>query len=275
MSELLKKFFTTGEFASICHVKKQTLFHYDEIGLLKPEIKKENGYRYYSYQQYEVFIVIELLKDLNMPLKEIRKFLSHKTPDEAVQLLQNQILEIEKKIKKLYHKKTIVETKMQNIQQAMKVNIESISLKEIDESVLLISNNILDASDKDYLNVVSDFIGLCNNNELYTGHPIGAMLSKEEMKKNHFDNYSYLYTMMPQQYFGSSTIIKPAGKYVIGYHKGDDDQIGSAYFRIFEFIKQNNLKINGYSYEEFILDEISVNGEDNYVTKIMIQVENT
>ncbi|MCY8196596.1 MerR family DNA-binding transcriptional regulator, partial [Bacillus spizizenii] len=44
MSEDLKKYFTTGEFAKLCHVKKQTLFHYDDIGLFSPEIKNENGY---------------------------------------------------------------------------------------------------------------------------------------------------------------------------------------------------------------------------------------
>lgn len=38
MSEDLRKYFTTGEFSKLCHVKKQTLFHYDEIGLLSPEI---------------------------------------------------------------------------------------------------------------------------------------------------------------------------------------------------------------------------------------------
>lgn len=30
MSEDVRKYFTTGEFAKLCHVKKQTLFHYDE-----------------------------------------------------------------------------------------------------------------------------------------------------------------------------------------------------------------------------------------------------
>ena len=28
-----KNYFTTGEFAKICGVKKQTLFHYDDIGI--------------------------------------------------------------------------------------------------------------------------------------------------------------------------------------------------------------------------------------------------
>ncbi|AEN88454.1 Multidrug-efflux transporter 2 regulator [Priestia megaterium WSH-002] len=40
MSEELEKYFTTGEFANLCRIKKQTLFHYDEIGLLSPQIKK-------------------------------------------------------------------------------------------------------------------------------------------------------------------------------------------------------------------------------------------
>ena len=40
-----KTYFTTGEFAKIFDVKKQTLFHYDSCGIFKPDIIGENGYR--------------------------------------------------------------------------------------------------------------------------------------------------------------------------------------------------------------------------------------
>ena len=43
MNNNLKRYFKTGEFAKLCHIKKQTLFHYDDIGLLSPEIKTEKG----------------------------------------------------------------------------------------------------------------------------------------------------------------------------------------------------------------------------------------
>ena len=49
---------TTGEFAKICNVKKHTLFHYDDIGLLKPDYYDENGYRFYSYSQLNLFYFI-------------------------------------------------------------------------------------------------------------------------------------------------------------------------------------------------------------------------
>ena len=49
---------TTGEFAKICNVKKHTLFHYDDIGLLKPDYYDENGYIFYSYSQLNLFYFI-------------------------------------------------------------------------------------------------------------------------------------------------------------------------------------------------------------------------
>lgn len=50
---------TTGEFAKICNVKKHTLFHYDDIGLLKPDYYDENGYRFYSYSQLNLFYIYD------------------------------------------------------------------------------------------------------------------------------------------------------------------------------------------------------------------------
>ena len=48
MSEHIQSVFTTGEFAKLCNTTKETLFHYDKIGILKPKFIKRNGYRYYS-----------------------------------------------------------------------------------------------------------------------------------------------------------------------------------------------------------------------------------
>lgn len=47
------EYMTTGEFASAMGVSKDTLFHYDDIGLFCPEKVSENGYRYYSRHQLE------------------------------------------------------------------------------------------------------------------------------------------------------------------------------------------------------------------------------
>lgn len=82
-----KGYLTTGEFAKLCGVKKQTLFHYDQIGILKPELSGENGYKYYSYLQLETFSEISMLKELEMPLAEIKQYLNSRSPDSFLSLL--------------------------------------------------------------------------------------------------------------------------------------------------------------------------------------------
>ena len=43
-----RMYMTTGELARIMGITKETLFHYDEIGLFRPAVVKTNGYRYYE-----------------------------------------------------------------------------------------------------------------------------------------------------------------------------------------------------------------------------------
>lgn len=75
------QYLTTGELAKLMHVTKNTLFHYDKIGLFSPEIVLDNEYRYYSIHQIEVLEAIIMLKELGMSLKEIQAFLSDRTPE--------------------------------------------------------------------------------------------------------------------------------------------------------------------------------------------------
>ena len=64
-----------ADFARICGTNKRTLHHYDQIGLFAPALRGENGYRYYSQEQYDVFMVISALKELGMPLLDIKAYL--------------------------------------------------------------------------------------------------------------------------------------------------------------------------------------------------------
>ena len=82
MNRHAQTYFTTGEFAARCGVTKHTLFHYDQLGIFSPVLKEENGYRFYSYAQIEVFHVISTLKELDIPLKEIKAYLDRRSPEE-------------------------------------------------------------------------------------------------------------------------------------------------------------------------------------------------
>ena len=52
MSQNNHRLFTIGQFASLHQINKKTLMWYDETGLFRPAVVKENGYRYYTSVSY-------------------------------------------------------------------------------------------------------------------------------------------------------------------------------------------------------------------------------
>lgn len=61
-----------GLFSKMNRVSAKTLRHYDEIGLLKPAyVDEENGYRYYSSDQFARLSKIITLKQMGLPLRDI------------------------------------------------------------------------------------------------------------------------------------------------------------------------------------------------------------
>ncbi|MEG2638768.1 MAG: Nif3-like dinuclear metal center hexameric protein, partial [Clostridiales bacterium] len=75
-----KILFTAGQFAKLHNINKRTLLYYDEIGLLSPELKGENGYRYYTYHQSQILEMLLTLRELDMSIKDIMKYMEKVAP---------------------------------------------------------------------------------------------------------------------------------------------------------------------------------------------------
>lgn len=274
MNENLNKYFNTGEFAKLCNVKKQTLFHYDDIGIFSPEIKDENGYRYYSYQQFDVFNVISILKEINMPLKEIKIYLDNRTPDGLIGLFEEKIVQVDKEIDDLKRIRSLMETKIALTKKARSIDYSKISIEHLDEDYLILSKSIENVSHKDYLKIISAHMNYCSLNNLNSGYSIGAIIAKENILKGVKDNYSYLYTKLSSPLNIPCIFNKPKGFYCVAFHQGDYREIDSTYRKILSFLSELNLEMGAYSFEDFILDETCVKGYENYVTQISVEILN-
>ena len=78
---------TVTEIAQLAHISVRTLHHYDAIGLLKPTVLTEAGYRLYDDTALERLYLILLFRELEFPLKEIQGIL------DAPDFDRNRILE--------------------------------------------------------------------------------------------------------------------------------------------------------------------------------------
>jgi DNA-binding transcriptional MerR regulator len=72
-----------GQFATLTHLSVKTLRHYHDVGLLEPaRVDAETGYRYYSLDQLPAAQLIRRLRNLKMPIPDVRSVLLAHDPDE-------------------------------------------------------------------------------------------------------------------------------------------------------------------------------------------------
>lgn len=269
----------TGDFARLCGTNKRTLIHYDEIGLFKPAYTDDRGYRYYSESQFDVFFTINCLSKLGMPLKEIGAFLNHRNPQALKKLLLEQREEVLKEEERIRKTRQVIETKLAlvSLQEKLESNQAGSSTEHIfqeytPEEYMILSDPLNTNDHEAIIHTLCSHIGYCNKNNLNAGHPYGAMLDVSELRQGHLDTYAYFFTKVIDRPEDFPFHIKPAGTYAVAYLKGDYYDSEETYRKLFQWIDENGFRTGQYSYKEAIIDELSADSSEEYLTKISVQI---
>ena len=103
------KYMTTGEFARRMGVTKKYLVSYDNIGLF---FTGNCGYQRLPllfHYQMEVFDTIIILKEMGMPLNEIKEFMDHRSPESLMEhFLKKRMKKITEQIKRLKYQQQFI-----------------------------------------------------------------------------------------------------------------------------------------------------------------------
>lgn len=273
MSEHFQNKISTGTFAKLCGVPKKTLLYYDEIGLFQPDHVAENGYRYYSYRQFEVLSVILALREIGMPLKEIKEYIDQRTPKNMIRLFQEEDRKIQNEIKKLKQTRQFLQTRIQLTQKVLQTHTNLIQLEEQDREYFAVT----DISHIQSMDVFSEawrtHIQRCTEKGINVGYPDGTMVCVEDIMKGNYLKYAYIFTKTNRPVQGIQFFEKPKGIYLAAYHKGPYELTGDTYQKMIAYAKEHNIKLNGYSFEEGMLDELVVLSSEDLLTKISIGIE--
>ncbi len=269
MGKNLKDYFTTGEFARLCNVKKQTLFHYDDIGILSPEIVGNNGYRYYSYNQLEIFYTISVLKELEMPLADIKDYLDHRSPKAFLTLLEKQQREVDEKIKELQWLKRFIQTKMELTKEGLSIPIGEILLENRPEEYLIVTEYNGADEDKAIAAAVTEHLNFCHSLDIYSAYAIGGMIPVECIKPGKSYIYSHFYTKVSETELPAVTA-RPAGIFAVCCDNRGYDHIESMCAQLIQYGTDHGFQIGTHIYEDILLDEMSVKGYDNYTLKLSL-----
>lgn len=104
--------YTISEMANIFNVTRQTLIYYDKIGLFRPAVVNEKGYRFYSPTQIPLMRLICMLRDLGVELDEIQRLTSSFDVREMAGKLRDRVSELDSEIAALESERASVQERL-------------------------------------------------------------------------------------------------------------------------------------------------------------------
>lgn len=268
----------TSTFAKLCNTSKRTLIHYDEIGLFKPAYTDERGYRYYSETQCDVFFTITCLKDLGMPLMEIKPYVNGKNPERLTALLLEQKKKVELELLHLKRIEQVINNKLHLVSEGFNIQFDSDGCSaphtEVFPEEYFATTPFLGTNEHEKLfSALCEHIGQINHQLLNIGHPYGAMMKVSDLKSGIFDQYSYFLTKISDTEPNCAVHTKPAGHYAVIYLRGDYYEAEKAFQKLLDYIESHSLIPGDYCYKEAVWDELTVENKEEFITRISIPVK--
>ena len=256
-------------FAEFARTTRDTLLHYDRIGLLSPVVRGHNNYRYYSSSQLAIVNVIRTFQQLGMSLDEIHELSNRRTPELANIVFERQIDEIDKKIEEWVRARKLLLTLKRAINSAANIDEDAISIEFLPAEAIIIGDlNDYSRERTDYDALLSFYHDIAQKHpNIDLNYPVWAMYSHDRLKQRTWKNPERYYLYTPDGYDR-----RPAALYAIGYMRGGYSPHGSLYERIVGYIEENGYEICGDAYEEYPLNEISATDDNNYLIRVMITV---
>lgn len=97
----MKERYTVGEIARMFNISTDAVRYYDSLKILPSKRNAENKYRYYTREDLLCFYYLIMLKNLNLPLDNIRTMLNKSTLEYASSIIAAREKEIDAQIKEL------------------------------------------------------------------------------------------------------------------------------------------------------------------------------
>ena len=144
MKKMTNKTFSTGEFAKLLEVKKDTLLYYDKMDLFKPAGTYDNGYRYYTFEQFDQFMAIQSLRNVEIPIKELKTYFDMPNAPTLQQLAIEQQGKVAREIQKLQDIQYFLERTVTITKEMEEVTVGEVLLKQLPAEPIVYSIEKID-----------------------------------------------------------------------------------------------------------------------------------
>ncbi|MGL5973409.1 MAG: MerR family transcriptional regulator [Oscillospiraceae bacterium] len=270
----MKNFFTIGETAKLHNISKQSLIFYHKKNILIPSyVDNDTGYRYYSIKDMFILDNILLLKNMYVPLSDIKKYLEKRDISLSYNIFNDQKKIIDKKIKNLIEINKKIDDKLSFINSYDYNQDKSPSIEYL-KKIHTISFNV----DYPYSLKAVDILNkklayYMHNKKISFNYNFGVTIDINDLTDKNFLKHKTSFCILRTKIKDEKYKEIMSNLYGVIYHKGSYNKIDTSYNNLISYIEKENHKICGDSVEFCIVDPGLEKNEENYITKIMIPIE--
>lgn len=239
----LKDLLKCGEFADLCGTTKETLRHYNDIGLLEPAHIAKNGYRLYSPAQTVNYLIISTLKSAGFTLDEIRRYFAADDIRKVDTLFQHKYLEQLRRLREIEANIHLLEKFVEGVNDAQlffSQTESTSSLISLDEAFYVQTPLIDDPSNTlDLMKRAASHAHLCKEVGIGLGSELTSSyrltFSESTMTVQELCVITYFKECAPSLNDASCVSKRPAGQYLeVLYPLSDSDTEYGAFAKLDE-----------------------------------------
>ena len=172
-----KKQLSILEFSRLTGIARDNLRFYDRIGLLKPALRGDNGYRYYTRHQLGSAYLISSLRLLGVGLEEIRRYSADRTPDKMLALFAVQEARIQAEIARLREASEIMERYANMAREALCHRESQLMVEERKRERIFLCPPTPAVADTDEAEILAYEYAIGHG--INPGYPLGALIPRE------------------------------------------------------------------------------------------------
>jgi len=264
-------YFSISKFAHLCETSRDTLLYYDKINLLKPFLIESNNYRYYTFAQYDTYLLIDSLKQVGTPLTKIRELLEERTAPHLLSLMNETEKNLETQIQKLTERKKVLTREKEEITNALK-NRDSCQIVQLKECPIITYEYPI-GSDISFSHALLKINHLIKEKELLTNYSPGCygFFSQYQETEKGFVTYAGIYANVLTSSF--HTTIRKKGSYIVLYTYTDFTDEVDIFKKVFAYAKIQKRTLGESYYQETLGCEFTKDGNSLYLSKYMFSVQ--
>jgi DNA-binding transcriptional MerR regulator len=258
---------TVGQFATLTHLSVKTLRHYHDVGLLEPaRVDPETGYRYYDLDQLPAAQLIRRLRNLKMPIAEVRSVLLAGDPDARNEVISAHLLRLEAKLDETRAAVTSLRVMLDVTRTRA-----PITRRQVPELAAISIADTISPSEVApwWEQALRELRAYARSERLSPAGPAGGVFDEALYRQERAGAMVYLPVSAGVSGHGRIRRVQiPATELAVTTHHGPSADIDLAYADLGRYLAENDLQVADQIHEHYVCDQSDTPDQDRWLTEV-------